>query len=231
MYRSRCPGDHAGRHFRRALPADIARVHEDHRCRAAPKLNLVRLGRRTGDGMLRIAQDQRGAAVRRHDLPEFIRKSRIAAPASQVFVWHELPDAFARLTPPWEAARVVELPATLGGESRAVILVGHWPLRVRWVAEHRDLRRYEEGGGEFTDVQVKGPFRSWSHRHIVTADGPGACTLTDHIRYELPLGLLGRLVGGPLVRRKLERMFDYRHRVTREENEGKAMPPRDGSSA
>jgi ligand-binding SRPBCC domain-containing protein len=176
-------------------------------------------------------------------MPEFIKTSRFEAPADRVFAWHERPDAFERLTPPWEAAKVVERPGSLGGGSRAVILVGRWPLRIRWIAEHRDYRRYDGrgavggggdgggGGGEFTDVQIRGPFKSWVHRHIVTADGPGACTLTDHIRYDLPLGALGRLVGGPLVRRKLERMFDYRHRVTRAENEGDARQGADGSSA
>jgi hypothetical protein len=39
--------------------------------------------------------------------------------------------------------------------------------------------------------------------------------LTDDIEYELPLGLLGRIFGGGLASRQLDRMFDYRHRVTR----------------
>jgi hypothetical protein len=30
----------------------------------------------------------------------------------------------------------------------------------------------------------------------------------------VPLGLLGRLLGGGFVARKLRRMFDYRHEVT-----------------
>jgi uncharacterized protein (TIGR01777 family) len=38
--------------------------------------------------------------------------------------------------------------------------------------------------------------------------------LVDDVRYALPLGPLGRLFGGRATRRKLERMFAYRHRVT-----------------
>jgi len=38
--------------------------------------------------------------------------------------------------------------------------------------------------------------------------------LEDRIEYRLPFGWLGHLVGGWLVRRKLRRMFDYRHETT-----------------
>jgi len=38
----------------------------------------------------------------------FVRRSRIPAPAATVFHWHDRPDAFEQLTPPWERVRVVE---------------------------------------------------------------------------------------------------------------------------
>jgi len=63
---------------------------------------------------------------------------------------------------------------------------------------------------------VKGPFRKWLHRHIVTPRGDEQCVLTDDIEYELPLGALGRVFGGRFARRNLERLFAYRHQVTRE---------------
>jgi ligand-binding SRPBCC domain-containing protein len=50
----------------------------------------------------------------------------------------------------------------------------------------------------------------------MTPQGSQACLLEDTIEYELPLGAIGRLVGGPLVRRKLKRLFAYRHDVTRQ---------------
>ena len=45
-------------------------------------------------------------------------------------------------------------------------------------------------------------------------DGENACRLQDRIEYALPFGILGRLLGAKLVRRKLERVFEYRHRLT-----------------
>lgn len=143
----------------------------------------------------------------------FVRRSRIAAPAAEVFAWHERADAFELLTPPWER---VELLERTGGideiGSRLFLRVGRPPLALRWVAEHT----HYEPGRMFRDVQVKGPFARWEHTHVVEPEGPDACWLEDRIEYALPLGWLGQLFGGWLVRRKLERMFEYRHRVTRE---------------
>ena len=68
----------------------------------------------------------------------------------------------------------------------------------------------------FADRMVKGPFASWLHKHIVTPRGDNQCVLTDDIEYELPMGILGRTFGGGFARRNLERMFDFRHQVTRE---------------
>ena len=44
---------------------------------------------------------------------------------------------------------------------------------------------------------------------------PVAALVAGLIAQRAP-SLLGRWLGGPFVRRKLDRMFDYRHRVTRE---------------
>ena len=89
--------------------------------------------------------------------------------------------------------------------------VGPSPFALRWDLEHRDYQR----GRSFTDLQRSGPFRYWKHVHRMIPQGPGACVLEDTIEYELPLGAIGRLFGGPFVRRKLKRLFAYRHDVTR----------------
>ncbi|MEJ7713309.1 MAG: hypothetical protein WKF84_26545 [Pyrinomonadaceae bacterium] len=68
----------------------------------------------------------------------------------------------------------------------------------------------------FEDMQIKGPFRSWRHRHIVRPHTDDAAVLRDEVEYEAPVGFLGRLLSPFLVEPRLRRMFDYRHRVTRE---------------
>ena len=71
----------------------------------------------------------------------------------------------------------------------------------------------------FADRMVRGPFASWLHKHVVTPRGPEESLLTDDIEYELPLGPVGRLFGGPIARAGLDRLFAFRHEVTRRECE------------
>ena len=147
----------------------------------------------------------------------FVATSRIPASAEAVFEWHEAPGAFEQLTPPWARVRVVSHEGGIRDGARVSLLVGPAPFSLRWDLEHRDYQH----GRSFTDVQRRGPFRYWNHRHLITPQGPDACVLEDTIEYELPLGYLGRLFGRPLVQRKLKRLFAYRHAVTRRAFEGR----------
>ena len=146
-------------------------------------------------------------------MPIFEKRTRIAAPPARVFAFHELPDALQRLTPPWEASRIVErVPAEgLAVGTRVVLEVHVGPIRQRIVAEHTQF----DPGRMFHDRMTEGPFARWEHTHLVEPDGAGGAWLVDHVDYALPLGALGQLGGGWFVRRKLDRMFAYRHDVTR----------------
>lgn len=140
----------------------------------------------------------------------FVRRSHLEAPAAEVFRWHARPGAFERLTPPWETVRVIERHGGIEDGGRVVLRMGTGPFAMRWVAEHFD---YIEGE-QFRDAQASGPFARWVHTHRVEPDGEAACWLEDRIEYALPLGALGALFGGGFTRRKLDRMFRYRHRLT-----------------
>jgi ligand-binding SRPBCC domain-containing protein len=150
----------------------------------------------------------------------FVRRSRIAAPAANVYAWHARPDALERLTPPWEHATVVEKTGGIERGARVMLQVGRWPFRTRWIAEHQDFAV----GRNFSDVQVAGPFAYWKHTHTFEPDGPAACFLEDRVEYALPFGPLGRWFGGWYVRRKLARLFEYRHAVTAREVASRETP-------
>jgi len=140
----------------------------------------------------------------------FIHRSRIEAPAADVYAWHAQPDALEQLTPPGEHIEVIERTGGIERGARVVLRFGRWPFRRRWVAEHQD---YEEGR-YFSDLQISGPFAYWRHTHTFEPDGPASCTLEDKVEYALPFGLLGRWIAGSFVRHKLEKMFEHRHTVT-----------------
>ena len=143
---------------------------------------------------------------------QFVKEILIRAAPERVFAFHEQDNALELLMPPWETAQVVQGARISEIGSRAIIvtrILG--PFKVRWVAEHT---RYEPPD-LFEDVQVKGPFRSWRHRHIISAHSEGAI-LRDEIEYEPPLGFIGKAVAPLLIERRLKRLFEYRHQVTRE---------------
>ena len=140
----------------------------------------------------------------------FLKSTAVSTTAEALFVWHEAPGAFERLTPPWERVRVLKLQGGIRDGATISLAVGRWPFALRWEIEHRDYT----AGRSFTDVQIRGPFVSWTHLHRMIPDGT-SCLLEDRIDYVLPFGWLGAAIGGPFIKDKLKRMFDYRHNVTR----------------
>lgn len=148
-------------------------------------------------------------------MTRFEQSVTLPASPDEVYRWHARPGALDRMLPPWEDVRVLERGDGLRVGSRVVFETRVGPLAQRWTAEHADV----VDGERFRDVQVSGPFAAWEHTHSVhpAAGSAGAedarSVLRDRIEYELPLGTLGTLLGGAWVRRRLERMFRYRHRV------------------
>ena len=117
-------------------------------------------------------------------------------------------DAFnlEAITPPWLGFRIV----TPGPIQMAPGTLIEYRLRlhripIRW------LTRIESWvpGECFVDVQVRGPYRLWHHTHTFEKH-EGGTLVRDRVRYALPLGPAGELAHRLLVRRDLERIFDFR---------------------
>jgi ligand-binding SRPBCC domain-containing protein len=140
----------------------------------------------------------------------FVKESVFPVSVEALFALHERPDILEILQPPWEDARVVRPPKSLAVGTIVEMKSKVGPLWVTIVAEHV---AYEKNV-RFEDRMIRGPFRSWHHRHLFAAVDGGS-TLRDEIDYELPLGPLGRLVEPVAVRPRLRRLFDYRHEATR----------------
>ncbi|MGC4012972.1 MAG: SRPBCC family protein [Luteolibacter sp.] len=84
--------------------------------------------------------------------------------------------------------------------------IGIAPLvRVNWVTEIKAVRE----GHSFVDEQISGPYRFWHHRHVFEAI-EGGTRMTDEIHYAVPFGLIGDLFHPVLVRKELERIFQFR---------------------
>jgi ligand-binding SRPBCC domain-containing protein len=143
----------------------------------------------------------------------FIYRSRMPASAEAVYRFHAEPDALERLTPPSEKATVV---ARTGGietrGARVTLRVQVGPFRQDWIAEHTA----SEPGRMFRDVMISGPFRRWEHTHLFEPESQESSWLEDRVEYEFPLGWLGKQFAGGYTRRRLQKMFEWRHKQTAE---------------
>jgi hypothetical protein len=143
----------------------------------------------------------------------YVHESRLEVSADEAFAWHARPGALERLLPPWQSVRVVEASGGIQDGARVVLRAGPGPFAVRWVAAHSGY----VAGREFADEQVEGPFARWKHVHRFVPEGEGACRYRDEVEYELPLGALGRALGGGAAKKALARMFRFRHARVRDD--------------
>ena len=143
----------------------------------------------------------------------FVKSVLIDAPVSEVFGFHERPDALALLSPAFPKVRKT------GGTGDGIRTGTRVDLRVgvvKWIARHT---AYEKNR-LFVDEQIEGPFARWVHRHEFEAVGERT-RLTDRVEYELPGGGAVNAVFGWAVSLGLRNMFAHRHRITKKICEGK----------
>jgi ligand-binding SRPBCC domain-containing protein len=153
-----------------------------------------------------------------------------------VFAFFANPENLPRLMPRSQKARIEEatfapppprpsatpaFPGIVAGDGTRItlsfLLIPYLPLRLSWEACIEDFR-WNEG---FADVQQRGPFAYWHHRHTVQPaaqpeSGRQGTLLRDSIEYEPPLGALGRLANTLFIRRQLDATFKFRHNRTAE---------------
>lgn len=73
----------------------------------------------------------------------------------------------------------------------------------------------------FVDEQVRGPFRSWHHRHLFRPFD-GGTEMIDEVQLCSPLGILGRFADRAVVRHYLHGLLKTRNEWLRQELERSA---------
>lgn len=134
------------------------------------------------------------------------RRQFVCGDLESVFAFFEDPANLETITPPW-------LNFTIASATDARVRVGtEFEYRLRWQGTPLSWRsRISEyvRNAHFADEMIRGPYTRWYHRHLFEAR-PGGVEMVDRVEYVLPLGPLGRLVHGLVVRPQLEAIFDYR---------------------
>jgi ligand-binding SRPBCC domain-containing protein len=61
----------------------------------------------------------------------------------------------------------------------------------------------------FTDRQLTGPYSVWIHTHTFIEENNGI-TMIDEVVYQLPLGIIGKIMHALFVKKRIEGIFEYR---------------------
>jgi ligand-binding SRPBCC domain-containing protein len=141
----------------------------------------------------------------------------VPVPLGEVFRFFSDPANLPRLMPPALDARLASReivpPAVVGTEIAVSIrLFRFLPVRTLWIARIIEFERDHH----FADVQAKGPFRRFAHRHEFeksSRDGREGTIVRDVIEYDVGFGPLGAVAQRLFVGRQLRRTFQHRQRM------------------
>jgi ligand-binding SRPBCC domain-containing protein len=140
----------------------------------------------------------------------------IHAPIEKVWAFYDSVDSLLAVTPPSTKVTIPDPPKQMREGTTFTLIVRQPPiyLPLRWVT----VISKREPPFLFVDEQKKGrgPFASWRHEHHFEAIDATRTRLRDIVTYTPPLGILGRIADALFIRRQLNAMFAYRHKVTRE---------------
>ena len=130
----------------------------------------------------------------------------IPRPRDVVFPFFAAPRNLHRITPPGLGFEyltdVAPMAAGLEIGYRIRPLFG---IPVGWLTR---ITEYDPPNG-FVDIQLRGPYRRWEHRHAFE-DIDGGTLVRDQVDYEVPVGPAGDLVNALVLRNELTAIFGYR---------------------
>lgn len=139
----------------------------------------------------------------------FVAEQWVPYKPEEIFSFFEDEQNLEEITPPWLNFEVL-------GKSTERIQRGtkiNYRLRFRgismgWQSQIKDWKENEC----FIDSQTKGPYKKWHHTHRFEPLGRGTL-LRDEVIYELPAGVLGRLMAGRIVDGDVSKIFRHRQKV------------------
>jgi ligand-binding SRPBCC domain-containing protein len=134
----------------------------------------------------------------------------IPVPVDKTFEFFSDARNLAEITPPWlEMSITIPEPHRVVKGTVIAYRIKVLGMPISWVAQIRDITPMRG----FTDIQLKGPYKSWEHTHSFSSEH-GGTRIRDTVKYEIPYGPLGMFLHNLLIRRQLEDIFSYREQKT-----------------
>jgi ligand-binding SRPBCC domain-containing protein len=146
----------------------------------------------------------------------------------KVFLFFANPNNLPRIMPPGSGTELAALRLAHPPDSMAPVPNLDWlagvgseivtsfrpvtflPFRAQWIALITEF----EWNHHFADIQMKGPFKRFQHRHefsVETRNGVSGTRVRDVIEYDPGFGALGNLAQKLFIAPNLKQTFAYRH--------------------
>ena len=140
----------------------------------------------------------------------FIKSSYINCDIKTLFNFHLNTNNITKITPNDTKVQLLtkdfkpQVSQILKIKSTKYFIPMNWEVKIEKIDEPNLL----------VDLAIKSPFAYWEHSHIFT-QSENMCELKDVITFEMPFGFLGKCLEG-FVKKDLQKMFDFRHKTTKE---------------
>jgi len=157
----------------------------------------------------------------------------VPVPIEKVFLFFAAPGNLPRIMPPGTGTKLATLnlaappgnpavpsgvpnPDSLAGVGSEIVTsfrpLPFLPFHAQWIALITEF----EWNHHFADIQKKGPFKRFKHRHEFsseTRNGTSGTTVRDVIEYDAGFGVLGDLAQRLFIAPGLRQTFEYRQKM------------------
>jgi ligand-binding SRPBCC domain-containing protein len=118
-----------------------------------------------------------------------------------------------RITPAWMKFQILT-PQPIHIQQNSIL-----DYTIRWMGiplRWRTLIMDWSPPHQFVDLQLRGPYALWHHRHTFTPVEDGTLC-TDQVLYRVPLPVIGPIMNTLMVQKQLIDIFEYRRKVITQE--------------
>jgi ligand-binding SRPBCC domain-containing protein len=145
---------------------------------------------------------------------KLIRIQNIPISIDEAWNFFSRPENLSKITPPAMDFVILSDVKDIEMHDGMIIHYSVKPLLgfpLKWESEIKEIKEKQY----FIDIQRKGPYKLWRHKHVFREIENGV-EMIDDIDYALPLGILGQLANKLIVNRQLATIFDFRVRAVKD---------------
>jgi len=138
------------------------------------------------------------------------RKQILSTTIEKAWDFFSTPQNLSIITPPDMNFQILQKPpgTIYQGMKIQYTLRPLLSIPMKWTTEITSVNK----PFSFTDIQLNGPYKLWDHKHTFEPCHHGV-KMTDFVKYQLPLGILGNFAHTVFVQKRLNYIFEYRRNV------------------